>query len=76
MFSETITWNETADGPPDSDTTVLVCNPAWDNPVQSGFYNGENWQPDDSSQIARGAILDPPPIRWADLPTGEFIVAE
>ena len=51
-----------ADQPPDSDTTVIVFQPASDEPVGIGFHNGEEWM-----SIMGESLMDVV-VSWQDFP--------
>lgn len=47
---------------PDSDITVMVFHPDWDEPIWVGYHDGEEWLWVD------GATCDPQPTHWMDFP--------
>ena len=64
-------WQPCADGLPDSDTTVLVSNPEWIEPVFMGYHDGEVWREINGAAWMPDDFEDPnerPPTHWADLP--------
>jgi hypothetical protein len=61
MTTETITWKPVAE-PPDSDTTVLLFDPAASEPVWLGYLDGDVWH------TAEG--MPAVPTHWTDLPNG------
>ena len=78
MHTETITWREVADELPDEDMTVLICNPDWPgDPVSLGWFDSEHgvWRELDAMPLdgANGFL---PPLRWAELPSGQIPTAK
>lgn len=61
LFTEVLTWKPVAE-PPDSDTTVLLFDPAASEPVWPGYLDGDVWRTAEGIPAA--------PIHWADLPLG------
>ena len=61
MTTEPITWKPVAE-PPDSDTTVLLFDPAASEPVWPGYLDGDTWR------TAEG--MPAVPTFWADIPAG------
>lgn len=59
---EVIGWMAVADELPDADTTVLVYNVAWADPVWLGWLDGEVWRQVDGSPVEV--------THWADVPGG------
>lgn len=61
MSVKPITWKPVAD-PPDSDTTVLLFDPAASEPVWLGYLDGATWRFVDGMPAA--------PTHWSDIPAG------
>jgi hypothetical protein len=61
VITEVLTWNPVAE-PPDSDTTVLLFDPAASEPVWPGYLDGDVWR------TAEGMPANP--SHWTDLPKG------
>jgi hypothetical protein len=61
MFTETLTWHPVA-SPPDSDTTVLLFDPAASEPVWLGYLDGGTWRFIDGMPAA--------PTHYCDIPKG------
>jgi hypothetical protein len=61
MITEALTWTPVA-SPPDSDTTVLLFDPAASEPVWLGYLDGDTWRFVDGMPAA--------PTHWAELPAG------
>lgn len=61
MITETLTWKPVVE-PPDSDTTVLLFDPAASEPVWLGYLDGEIWRYVDGMPAS--------PTHYADLPKG------
>lgn len=60
-FTEVLTWKPVAE-PPDSDTTVLLFDPAASEPVWPGYLDGDVWRTAEGFPAA--------PTLWTDLPKG------
>jgi len=60
-FTETLTWRPVAE-PPDSDTTVLLFDPAASEPVWPGYFDGDVWR------TAEG--MPATPTLWSEMPGG------
>jgi hypothetical protein len=60
--TEVIAWQDAASLLPDSDTTVLVCTPKENEPVQLGYHDGEAWR-----DFWKGRIHV---TYWANVPKG------
>jgi hypothetical protein len=64
MITETITWHEIVEGPPDADTTVQIAlDETHNEPTSSGFFDGAAWF-DVTGAPIEGVI------GWADMPQG------
>jgi hypothetical protein len=61
MTTKTLTWKPVAEKP-DSDTTVLLFDPAASEPVWLGYLDGDTWRFIDGMSAA--------PTHWAPLPGG------
>lgn len=61
MITETLTWKPVAE-PPDSDTTVLLFDPAASEPVWLGYLDGETWRYVDGMPAT--------PTHWSEMPGG------
>lgn len=61
MRIETITWHPVAERP-DSDTTVLLFDPAASEPVWPGYLDSDRWR------TAEGMLAAP--TFWAEMPGG------
>ena len=61
MTTEIIAWKPIAN-PPDSDTTVLLFDPAASEPVWLGYLDGDTWRLIDGMPAA--------PTHWSDIPAG------
>jgi hypothetical protein len=61
MTAETIAWKPVAELP-DSDTTVLLFDPAASEPVWLGYLDGDTWRFVDGMPAA--------PAYWAKMPQG------
>jgi hypothetical protein len=61
MTTDAITWKPVA-SPPDSDTTVLLFDPAASEPAWLGYLDGDTWCFVDGMPAA--------PTHWAALPGG------
>jgi hypothetical protein len=61
LFTEVLTWRPVA-SPPDSDTTVLLFDPAASEPVWLGYLDGDTWRFVDGMPAA--------PKFWAAMPGG------
>jgi hypothetical protein len=60
-FTQSLTWHPVAT-PPDSDTTVLLFDPAASEPVWLGYLDGDDWRFVDGMPAA--------PTHWTDIPKG------
>jgi hypothetical protein len=61
MTTDAITWKPVA-SPPDSDTTVLLFDPAASEPVWPDYLDGDVWRTAEGMPAA--------PTHWSDLPLG------
>ena len=61
MITEALTWKPVAE-PPDSDTTVLLFDPAASEPVWLGYLDGEIWRFVDG--------IPATPTHWGEVPKG------
>lgn len=59
-------WVRVDEEMPDTDTTVLIGNEAWNDPVDLGYWDSEN----DVWRVAAGLRLDDAPTHWMELPEG------
>ena len=64
-IEECITWHEVAEQLPDTERTVLVYAPDFDEPVWLGWYDGVYWFGVDGVEFEDGTVK-----RWAELPSG------
>lgn len=63
-MNELIHWIPTKERLPDDETTVMIYSAKHDEPVCSGFYEGNAWfLPDGMPLLAK-------PTHWADMPAG------
>lgn len=61
MITEVLTWKPVAE-PPDSDTTVLLFDPAASEPVWPGYLDGDVWRTAEGMPAA--------PTLWSEMPGG------
>ena len=61
-----IAWIDATVEFPDDDTTVLIANPAWDEPVCLGYHSGGEWCDQADLFWAPGDVGEP--THWAHLP--------
>ena len=59
MITEVLTWTPVAE-PPNSDTTVLLFDPAASESVWPGYMDGEMWRYADGMPAA--------PTHWSEMP--------
>lgn len=64
LLIESITWIPVTERIPDSDLTVLLCDPEGDEPVWLGYLDGE----EDEWLYVDGATANPK--YWAEIPRG------
>jgi hypothetical protein len=64
MTTETLT-RKTVTSPPDSDTTVLLFDPAASEPVWLGYLDGDTWRFIDGMTAA--------PTHYCDIPKGPTV---
>ena len=73
MSTQTIIWHKITGPLPDAETTVLLFNRDWNEPVFPGSLDQDGWRAYD------GILLDgtcegvgdiTPPTHWAHMPTG------
>jgi hypothetical protein len=52
---------------PDAETTVLITNPAWPEPVAEGFFTGDEWFTTAGRRVGHPYRIGPP-THWMHLP--------
>jgi hypothetical protein len=70
VIAETISWIPVADKLPDADTTVLICAPASDEPIWTGFYDGVYWFAVGGEMYGNDDELSEQVTHWASFPRG------
>jgi hypothetical protein len=56
-------WISVADELPDDDIAVLIANPAWDEPIGSGYHHNCTWR-----RLEAAATYVIEPTHWMHLP--------
>jgi hypothetical protein len=67
-----VRWIPVAKELPDADTTVLIYNELWNEPVFMGWLDGDMWRSIHAAPL-NGSAKEPefaPPTHWAELPEG------
>jgi len=73
MSAETLIWKDAKVEPPDADSSVMIFNDSWDEPVNMGFLDGEVWRTHDLTPLDAEPGEHPdffPPSHWAQMPEG------
>ena len=61
-------WTDVKEELPDSDTIVMVFSAAWDDPVEMGFLDGEDWRNFEGMKFGEDS-----PTHWRDIPEGPAV---